>query len=280
MKIKLFSILFILTKFLLAQNISDTIAKDSINNNKTNNRSTTLRTENLKSRKNLVKISIPIINFPAISFQYERHIWRKQAIGLSLIFVGKQQFPALKILAHRLDNDEDDYAKQQLKRIQFENFSLTPEWKFYFGKEVFQGFYIAPFIRYAHYKIKFPLQVLENKIEKHHRHVNFNGDFNTITYGVSIGAQWKIYKNVYLDWLIVGPHLGHAKNTLYANTKFSKAEQESILYSLNRLKQSIDNEQIGDKIHLNYEVNDDGAEIRFKNPWLGIRMQVGLAYRF
>ena len=49
MKIKLFSILFILTKFLLAQNISDTIAKDSINNNKTNNLSTTLRTDNLKT---------------------------------------------------------------------------------------------------------------------------------------------------------------------------------------------------------------------------------------
>lgn len=275
-----FTFLFISASFLLGQNNNPTIPKDSLTNQTTDSLSVAVAATALAPRENLVKVSFPVLSLPAISFQYERKIWRKQAVGLSVNFVGKQQFPILKMLANQLDNEEDAYAKQQLHRIKFQSYSFTPEWKFYFGKDIFQGFYVAPFIRYAHYDIKFPLQVIEDKIEDRLRSVNFKGNFNSVTYGLSIGAQWKIYENFYLDWLIVGPHLGHAKTKLHAKTKFSKQEQENILYSLDLLKQSINGERIGDKINLNYDVNDDGAEIRFKNPWLGIRMQVGVAYRF
>src|SRR5690606_34792976 len=190
-----------------------------------------------EEQNNMLKINFLILNLPGATLQYERKIWNKTSFGINLGYTKNQHFPFIKILTNKLENEP--FVKNQLEKITFNNYSITPEIKFYFGKDIFKGFYISPFISFARYDIRFPLEIHNNEVESIIHHVNFSGNFNSTTFGLSVGSQWKISKNFYLDWLIVGPHLGGAKNHLYAKTKLTKTEQTAVKQSLELIKEGI-----------------------------------------
>jgi len=233
--------------------------------------------ETSKPANNLIKLGFPILNQPALSIQYERYLYKKIYLGFSANYVSEQEFFLLKMIAkHRIKNN---FAQQQLRNVKTEIVSFSPEVKFYFGKDTFEGFYVAPFVRFSNYRVNFPLQYIEDVITDNYQQVNFSGNFNTLTFGLSIGAQWKIYKNFYLDWLIVGPHFGNSKETLRLNSNLNATQQKGIIKSIEVVKKAMEIDGVPN-INLVYEVNDDGGEINFKNPWAGARLQIGLGVRF
>lgn len=234
--------------------------------------------EGSKNKDNLIKVHSQILNLPGLSIQYERKLIRRVAVGLQFNYENDQRSSMLKLLSHQLD--DHNFAKSQLQNIRYNQVAFTPEIKIYFGKEVFRGFYLAPFIRYAHYDVKLPLQLEYESLTSIKEQVHFKGQFNTVTAGVSVGAQWRIYKNFYLDWLIVGPHFGDAKNHLSVRTSLSENEQQALIRSLDLVKQGIDSVEDLPTVNFDYQVNEKGADIRFKNPWIGLRMQLGIGYRF
>lgn len=233
--------------------------------------------ETFSDANNLIKLGFPILNQPALSVQYERYVFKKIYLGLSVNYVSEQEFFLLKLIAkHKVKND---FARQQLRNVKTEIFSFSPEVKFYFGKDTFKGFYVSPFVRFSNYRVNFPLQYIENVISDNYQSVNFSGNFNTFTFGLSMGAQWNIYKNFYLDWLIVGPHFGNSKEILKLDSNLSPMQQKGIIKSVDLVKSAMDVDGVP-KINFDYEVNDRGGEIRFKNPWAGARLQIGVGYRF
>lgn len=229
-------------------------------------------------KKNLIKLNFPLIHQPALSLQYERNINKKISAGLAFSYTGEREFLFLKLFREKeIDNN---FVNNQLEKIKSKSWSVTPEVKFYFGKDAFTGFYIAPFIRYTKYDIKFPLDYLEEEINNHYQQVNFTGKSNTITYGVSIGAQWKIYKDFYIDWLIVGPHFGKGTEKLRLNSDLSQTQQDAIIKSLEIIKSNYNEIDGYPKVDFDYSVNNKGGEIRIRNPWGGVRLELGIGYRF
>jgi hypothetical protein len=234
-------------------------------------------------KNNLIKVDFFILSQPGFSLQYERKIFNKTAAGIAFGFTGNQKMPLYNILVERKINDK--FVKRQLDNVRFNSFSIAPEIRFYFGKDVFKGFYIAPFVRYAFYNISFPLEYKVDQIDKLYNKIDFKGNLNAITAGVSLGAQWNIYKNFYLDWLIIGPHIGKSKEYLYANKSLSLREQHAISKSLNLIQNNLQsiNNIAGINIpvfNYDYDINDNGAKIEFKERWAGIRMFVGVGFRF
>lgn len=232
----------------------------------------------LFDKKNFIKLSFPLLNQPAIAMQYERNVYKKFTVGASLNYASKQEFLILKTIANQRITNE--FAKNQLSNIKTTIFSITPEMKMYFGKEVYKGFYLAPFVRFSNYNVEFPLQFIEDTFEKHYQEVTFSGKFNTVTFGISMGAQWNVYKNLYVDWLIIGPHIGKSKEHLILNSNLSSLQQKGIKKSLDIIKTSIDNTNRIPDIKFDYEVDENGGSIDIKNPWAGVRLQLGIGYRF
>lgn len=230
-----------------------------------------------KEANNLIKLGFPLLNQPALSIQYERYVFKKIYLGVSANYVSEQEFFLLKMIAkHKIKNS---FARQQLRNVKTEIFSFSPEVKFYFGRDTFKGFYVAPFVRFSNYRVNFPLEYIEDVISNNYQQVNFSGNFNTFTFGVSMGAQWNIYKNFYLDWLIVGPHFGNSTERLNLNSNLSPMQQKGIIKSIDIVKKAMEVDGVPN-INFDYEVNDQGGEIRFKNPWAGARLQIGVGYRF
>lgn len=229
-------------------------------------------------KKNLVKLSFPVLNQPSFSLQYERNIYKKITIGTSVNYTAKQEFFILKAIANK--NISNEFVKNQLSNIKTTIFSITPEVKMYLGKKVFKGFYISPFIRFSNYNVDFPLQYIEDELEKHYQEVSFSGKFKTVTYGLSFGAQWNVYKNFYVDWLIIGPHIGKSNERFILDSNLSSLQQKGIKKSLGLIKTTIEETNGIPNINFDYTVNEKGGEIKIKNPWAGVRLQLGIGYRF
>lgn len=269
-------ILILHSSILFAEN--DTIRR--IENEKLENLKTETikKTDFLNDSKNLVKISFPIFNQPAFSLQYERNIYKKITAGIAVGHVYEQNFLILKMITEK--EISNDFVKDQISNIKTKIFSITPEIKIYFGKDVFKGFYISPFVRFSNYNVHFPLDYIEEMMEENYQTVTFKGKFTTTTFGISVGAQWNIYKNFYLDWLIVGPHIGNAKERLILKSDLSLNQQKGITKSLDLIQKTLEKADGIPDINFDYNVDKNGGEVILKNPWAGMRFQLGIGYRF
>lgn len=236
-----------------------------------------MKKQNEVTNKNLVKINLLALTVGNFSLQYERLITKKTVVALSAGITPERGIPFYSTFEGSID-DQD--TKDQLKGIKYSNYSITPEIRFYLGKEGFKGFYIGIFGRYTSYDIKFPLQyedlasnipgIPANLVPK--EKIDLDGNIRAFSGGITLGAQWKLSNKLYLDWLIIGPHFGGSKGDLKANKKLTAIEQQEIKDAIAELDIPM--------LDYTYEVNDDGARMRFDGPWAGIRTSLGLGYRF
>ncbi len=223
------------------------------------------------SEANLVKINLAALPASTFSVQYERAVAKKISVGLGLRLMPKSGLP-LKSFIEDLIDDEDAFA--HLESLKVSNFALTPEVRFYMGKSVFRGFYIAPFARYASYNAKMPFDFeyehpITGTIEET---MPLDGKISTITGGVMFGAQWKLSKLVYLDWWILGPHYGTSSGNIDGEKSLTAEEQTGLREALSDLDDLPFVE--------GYQVNDSGAHVNIKGPWGGVRAGLALGFRF
>lgn len=128
------------------------------------------------AEKNLVKLNLPSLALKTLHVQYERAIFGKTSVGLGVRMMPKGSLP----FSSSFDSIDD-----QLGSLEMGNFAITPEIKFYMGKGVFKGFYIAPFLKYANYNASINYEFDSNNRTEM---IPLSGKLNTYTAGVLFGA--------------------------------------------------------------------------------------------
>lgn len=222
--------------------------------------------------KNLVKISLTSLALNNYSFIYERKIAKKISLGLGYRIMPEGGFP-FKSSFESIIDDEDTY--QYIDDLRTSNFSITPEVKFYFGKDVFRGFYIAPFARYSNFKASLPFEYTfeEGGIEET-KTIPLDAEIKGISGGLLFGAQWKLSRLVYLDWSILGPHYGSADGNIVGKMALnSEAERQAVREEIEDLLDT-------DEIDKTIVVDKDGANVDLTGPWGGIRASISIGFRF
>ena len=219
-----------------------------------------------KINKNIAKINL--IGF-SINGQYERILSKRVSIALSYKIL-----PSGKFLFRGLIPMSDPQAKEELDNLIVSNSAITPEIRFYTGKKGYgQGFYLAPFYRSAKFGgkgigIDFTLD--------NGRSATFNmeGDIKSSTFGLLIGAQWKLGKRFWLDWQILGPHYGSAKGNIIGNSTISLSanEQTSLRNALLDINIPFTNEKV--------TVEANRAILNLNGPWAGLRTGLSLGFSF
>jgi hypothetical protein len=218
-------------------------------------------------KNNVVKINLSSLIFKNISLQYERKISKKSSVALNVHMIPFGQVPLKKAVEKIIDDPSVPVDKLKLG-----NFGITPEYRFYLGKRgALHGFYFGPFISYNNYKADLPVTY-----DNDTRTGIFSGTLSAYTFGLQLGAQWKLGKNVVLDWWILGPNYGSAKGDLILASQLSEMEQTSLRDELRQLKEDAPLEVIK-----SYNVNANGATIVVKGPWAGLRgMGFNIGYKF
>lgn len=227
---------------------------------------------------NLVKVSVtaPFVN--NYSLQYERAIGRKISAAVTVHFMPKSNLPFKEDIKDLIDNDD---TWENVKNLKTGNFSIAPEVRFYFGKGVFRGFYLAPFVKYATYSAAMPytfdvsVDIPTTPVTTITRKetIDLDGNISTYTGGLQIGAQWKLSKLVYLDWWIIGPNYGTSKGHIDGKKTLNSDEQQALREQL----KDLDDLPL---VKTSYTVDGNGAKVDFDGPWAGLRGGINIGFRF
>ncbi|MES2874420.1 MAG: DUF3575 domain-containing protein [Bacteroidota bacterium] len=218
------------------------------------------------SGKNLLKInllSLPLGNF---SFEYERVVANKITVGMGYRFMPKSGIPLKSTISNLIDDPD---TEAQLDQFKTSNSAITPELRFYLGKEALRGFYLGPFVRISNYKLDGPF---EYDVNNNPETLPLVGKLNTVTGGLLIGAQWKLGGGIYLDWWTLGPQYGSANGSLTAKQSLSQAQQDELRPELEALEIPF--------AETKTTVNAQGARVDITGPWAGLRAGLCLGLRF
>ncbi len=213
----------------------------------------------------IIKINVGSVFAKNISLQYERATGSKTSLGVGIRFQPFSSLPFQHLVADAV-NDPDI----QIGNIKVGNFALTPEFRYYFGKKALKGFYIAPYARYANYKMEAPVSYASLFTTKT---AFFKGNISSFSGGLLLGSQFSLSKKFIVDWWIVGGHFGSSSGSLNFVASLTPAEQSD-------LRTTLDNADIP-LFKIEYDINSNGGTIRSKGAWAGFRgFAVNLGYRF
>jgi hypothetical protein len=215
--------------------------------------------------KNMIKINLPALAVSNFSFQYERAIGAKTSVGLGLRIRPEGDLPFKSFLEKSIDDQE---TWDSFKETQLSSFAISPEIKFYFGKSVFHGFYVAPFVTYATYGGNVTALYGTNNESK----LPLKGDITAITGGVKLGGQWALTKSIYLD-LFFGPNYGVSSGSLAGSKSLTASEQQEVEDFLEDLEDL-------PLVKIKYDVDGNGAKADFDGPWGGLRAGLSVGFRF
>ena len=218
-----------------------------------------------QASENVVKINLGALAAKNISLQYERAVGKKTSVALGVRFQPFSTIPFKGVVEDAV-NDPD----VQIGNIKVGNFALTPEFRFYFGKEVLKGFYIAPYARYANYKMQAPVTYTSLLTTKT---ALFNGNISSFSGGLLLGSQFRLSKNFILDWWVVGGHFGSSIGNLNFVASLTPQEQADLRATLDEIDIPLFN--------IEHDINSNGGTIRSKGAWAGFRgFALNLGYRF
>ena len=218
-------------------------------------------------RKNLIKINLPTLALRTYALEYERAIGKKTALSLGYRFMPKGSIPLKGIINDLIDDEE---TNKQLNSFDFSNNAITPQIKFYFGKDIFKGFYLAPFARFATYKAEgfFNYDADDDGIDEQ---IPMQGDLKTITGGLELGVNFRLSKRLHLN-INAGPQFGSSKGNFDGKKALSTEEQDELRNELEDLEIPFADKEVN--------VTASGANVKLSGPWAGFKAGIMLGFRF
>ncbi len=222
-------------------------------------------TKVIPGRKNLIKINLPTLALRTYALEFERAIGKKTALSLGYRLMPKGQIPMKDRLSNIIDDPE---ITKQLNSFQFGNNAITPQVKFYFGKDIFKGFYLAPFARFAKYTAS---GEFEFDVNGANEVMPLSGDLTTLTGGLEIGVQFRLGKSVHLNFNF-GPQFGSSKGDFIGTKALNVEEQQALRDELENLDIPFTDKTV--------TVNSNGANVKLDGPWAGLKGGIMLGYRF
>lgn len=222
--------------------------------------------------KYLVKVNLLALPLNSFAFQFERAIGKKTAFGLGVRFMPKSGLPFQSSIESMINDPE---SWEEIRNFKTGNIAFSPEVRFYMGKDVFRGFYVAPFARYTNYTAELPVsfEVPDQTGNTTTEIIPLNGAVTTITGGVLVGAQWALSKQFYIDWSILGPQYGFSNGNISGKRSLTTDEQ-------NALRDELQNLEDIPMVNTTYTVDNNGANVDFKGPWAGVRSSFSIGFRF
>ncbi|MFC5284267.1 DUF3575 domain-containing protein [Pedobacter alpinus] len=219
----------------------------------------------IHGHKNLIKINLPALALRTYALEYERAIGRKTAASFGFRLMPKGGIPLQGTIDNLIDDPE---TSKQLNSFEISNQAFTPQIKFYFGKDIFKGFYLAPFARFANYKVNGDFNFDVNGTEEI---IPLDGELTTITGGLEIGVQFRMGKHIHLNFNF-GPQFGSSKGDFNGRKNLNTQEQDALRDDLEDFKIPFVEQEI--------TVNSTGVNMKVDGPWGGLKGGIMLGYRF
>ncbi|MCH5715867.1 DUF3575 domain-containing protein [Niabella hibiscisoli] len=226
----------------------------------------------MQVKSNLVKFNLTAPILKNYALQYERVLNKRISVALSGRIMPASTIPLKRLIRDEVIRDDNELVTDILNQVQFSNFAITPELRIYLGRKGYgQGFYIAPYYRFAKYKMH--EATLSYEADQTYS-VRVSGDLTGHTGGLLLGSQWNLGKSLSLDLWIAGPGIGGANGHIIgvANQTLPAEAQDELRTYLQDINVPFATEKVS--------VNANGARMDLTGSWAGIRTGILLAFRF
>lgn len=229
--------------------------------------------------KNNIKLNLLGLAATNISLQYERALTPRSSVALGLGLMPRHTLPYTRyvddaFLGYEWASKETRAALDDfLDHARISGFSITPEYRYYFGKKPQQGFYVAPFLRYSSYNLDWDYVFIDEDKGKLYP-TTMKGTLSLFGGGLMVGAQWYV-KRVSIDWWILGGSYNKNTLTLDADVDISNMDAED---------RADLNDQIRDVTvkgkYFNATVRDNGVNGKGSVGLPALRAGLCIGYRF
>lgn len=233
-----------------------------------------LQKESYDRRKSILKINITSPILKNYALQYEYIVKRSFSLALSARVMPAARFPLGSTIKRQFVDVDNELLNDAFSDFRFSNFAITPEARFYLGKKGYgQGFYIAPYYRFATYKIHNTVFDYDADDGETYN-LNVSGNLTSHTGGILFGAQWQLTKKLSLDWWIAGPNFGAGKGKINGITNQSLTDEAK-----DDVRKYLEEIEIPFSKKTVY-VADKTARVDLSGPWGGIRTGVLIGVSF
>ncbi|MDQ3535226.1 MAG: DUF3575 domain-containing protein [Bacteroidota bacterium] len=268
MKSKLFYVFITLLSGFPAQLLAQTDSVQKVNVN------TTLVPSQKHKQSNFIKINITGILLKNYSLQFERTLSRKFSIAVAYRKMPITTLP-LKNQISKIIGEDDPDTKKIIENVRLGNYAITPEIRLYLSKKGYgQGFYIAPFYRYASFEVeKFQFDY-STTTSADDNTINLSGKLTANTGGLLMGVQKALGKHICLDTWIIGPHIGSGSGNFsgVSTRALTPAEQDELRQQLEDFDIPLTNKTVN--------VTANGASLKLDGPWAGVRAGLSIGVKF
>jgi len=203
--------------------------------------------------------------------QYERILNEKLSASLTVNMMPKKGIPFAGMINEAMTTNPD--VDMDVRTFKYSSWSMTPDFRIYFGEGYGKGFYIAPYFKYSQFNVHdFVVKYTneENKVND----ITLSGKFTTTSGGIMCGAQWLLGDYVCLDWWIMGFHGGRGKATITGDPSIdlTPAEQSDFEQEFESINMPM--------LRTDLDVTADKVTLTNKSPWLGVRSGLSIGIRF
>ncbi|HMR84002.1 MAG TPA: DUF3575 domain-containing protein [Niabella sp.] len=230
--------------------------------------------DDVADKKNIFKLNLTAPVLKNYAVQYERVLSKTVSVVISGRIMPASTLPFKEEIRKNVIKGDDDLITDAFNQAKFSNFAITPEVRFYLGKKGYgRGFYVAPYYRFARYKVHELNYVYNDGSDD--VNIKLTGDLTAHTGGFLLGAQWMLSNTVGLDWWIAGPNMGKGKGNLAGLS--DKAIDPDVQQNI---RESLENDLDIPFTRTTVTVDSKGANIKMDGPWAGIRAGLLLTFRF
>lgn len=220
---------------------------------------------------NLIKTEIFSDLAGNFGLQYERIIDERLSASLSVNMMPKKGLPFSGIISNSISTNDE--VEVDINDFKYSSFSVTPDFRYYFGEGYGQGFYMGPYLKYTQFNVHDFVVGYKNDYSEIND-ITLSGRFSTISGGVMCGAQWLLGDYICLDWWIAGFHGGRAKASITGDPSIDLTETEQ-----SDLKEEFEKIDVP-MFHPELEVSADKVTLSHTGPWFWMRGGLSIGIRF
>lgn len=225
--------------------------------------------------KNTIKWNVAALTTHTFSLQYERTLSERTSLAIGINGTPAGKVPLAEAIRDRYlqeaSQKNEAAAEDFARNAELSGWSVTPEFRFYTGKKPHQGFYLAPYARFAQYQFQWRYTFLDQEVP---RPSTVNGSLQVLGAGLLAGYQWQ-FDQVTLDWWILG--VGYHRNTL--SLEAATDLQDLTTAQLKELETYVEDVSVKGH-HLQTTVHAKGATGKGSMQLPGLRMGVCVGFRF
>ncbi len=224
-------------------------------------------------KNNVVKLNLTGLIVKSFGVQYEHKIRKKASIALGLTYRPKSTWFVSKFYdSTSTSSGISNETKFMYSTSRYRSLMITPEFRYYLGRQAPNGLYLAAFARARMDRLAFKYNYYDNNTIEREGLANL--DETLIGGGIMLGYQIVTRKKLTIDFWFLGPWIGNQNVKLRSEVNANNISEIQQKFIAEDMKPLLGKEK-------DIQWNSKGIDTKFNYFGIGVRFfGINIGYSF